>query len=119
MVSTLSPKSRVYVVLIDVNGAHPNLMPDLTASLDVTLSRLSDALVVPRDAIGTHGKSAFVRVRTGSSYREQPVTVGATSALDVVLTSGVTEGAVIARNVNPAPSAADSKQDGTAPRTQQ
>ena len=31
----------------------PKLMPDLTASLDVTLSRLPGALVVPRDAVGT------------------------------------------------------------------
>ena len=47
------------------------------------------------------------------------MTVGATSALDAVVTSGVAEGAVVARNVNPAPSAADSKQDATAPGTQQ
>ncbi len=29
VVSTLSPKARVYIALIDVNGSHPNLMPDL------------------------------------------------------------------------------------------
>jgi multidrug resistance efflux pump len=118
MVSTLSPKARLYVVLIDVNGSHPNLMPDLTASLDVTLARLPGALVVPRDAIGTNGKTAFVRVRSGSSYREQPVTVGATSALDAVVTAGVAEGAVVARNVTPAPPAADSTQDRSAPGTE-
>ena len=106
------------VVLIDVNGSHPNLMPDLTASLDVTLARLPGALVVPRDAIGTNGKTAFVRVKSGSSYKEQPVTVGATSALDAVVTSGVDEGAVVARNVDAARrAAADSKQDATAPGT--
>jgi HlyD family secretion protein len=117
VVSTLSPKSRVFVVLIDVNGSHPNLMPDLTASLDVTLSRLPGALVVPRDAVGTDGKTTFVRVKNGTSYKEQPVTVGATSALDVVLTSGVNEGAVVARNVAP-PAASDSRPGGT-PRPQQ
>jgi multidrug resistance efflux pump len=103
VVSTLSPKSRIYVVLIDVNGSHPNLMPDLTASLDVTLSRVAGALVVPRDAVGSDGKSAFVHVKSGSSYRQQLVTVGATSALDVVLTAGVTEGAVVERNLAPPP----------------
>jgi len=117
VVSTLSPKTRVYVMLIDVNGSHPNLMPDLTASLDVTLSRLPGALVVPRDAVGTDGKRAFVRVQRGSSYQEQPVTVGATSALDAVLTSGVDAGAIVARNVAPSP--AYGKQDGTQPGTQQ
>ncbi len=110
VVSTLSPKARVYVVLIQVNGSHPKLMPDLTASLDVTLSRLPGALVVPRDAVGTDGKRAFVRVQRGSSYQEQTVTVGATSALDVVLTSGVDAGAVVARNIAPPP--AEDGQDG-------
>jgi len=76
-------------------------MPDLTASLDVTLSRLPGALVVPRDAVGTDGQRAFVRVQRGSSYPETPVTVGAMSALDAVLTSGVDAGAVVARNVAP------------------
>ena len=32
--STLSPKVRSFIVLVLVKGAHPNLMPDLTASLD-------------------------------------------------------------------------------------
>ena len=102
VVSTLSPKSRIFVVLIAVDGAHPNLMPDLTASLDVTLARVPGALIVPRDAVGTNGKQAFVRVQNGGWYKEQPVTVGATSALDAVVTSGLTEGAVVSRNVSPA-----------------
>ena len=90
-------------------------MPDLTASLDVTLSRVPGALVVPRDAVGTDGKRAFVRVKRGSSYEERPVTVGATSALDAVLTSGVDAGMVVARHVTPQPSGApDGKQGGTA-----
>ena len=76
------------------------------------------ALVVPRDAVGTDGKSAFVRVKNGTSYKQQPVTVGATSAHDVVLTSGVNEGAVVARNLAP-PAAPDGSQDGTPPGTQQ
>ena len=33
------------------DGAHPNLMPDLSASLDVTLDRTPRAIVVPRDAL--------------------------------------------------------------------
>lgn len=102
MVSTLSPKVRIFVVLIDVNGSHPNLMPDLTASLDVTLARVPNALVVPRDAIGRDEGKPFVRVARGSSYQEQPVTLGPVSALHAVLASGVEEGVVVARNIAPA-----------------
>ena len=114
MVSTLSPKVRIFVVLVDVNGAHPNLMPDLTASLDVTLARVPNALVVPRDAIGRDGGRTFVRVQRGSTYSEQPVTLGPLSALHAVVASGVDEGAVVARNIAPAADAVAAASPGAA-----
>ena len=67
--STLNPKVRSFVVLIDVNGSHANLMPDLTASLDVELAREPGALVVPRDTIRYDGERAFVRVKRGERLR--------------------------------------------------
>jgi hypothetical protein len=76
-------------------------MPDLTASLDVTLARVAGALVVPRDAVATTGSRTYVKVQRGSSYEERDVTVGATSALHAVITSGVDAGAVVARNIAP------------------
>jgi len=38
VMSNLSNKVRAFVVLIAIEGSHPNLMPDLTASLDVELT---------------------------------------------------------------------------------
>src|SRR5207237_7808512 len=64
--SNLSPKVRHFIVLVDVNGSHPNLMPDLSASLDVELGRAPGALVVPRDAVAFDGEQAYVSVRRGS-----------------------------------------------------
>jgi HlyD family secretion protein len=113
IVSTLSPKARIFVVLIDVEGSHPNLMPDLTASLDVALASVPNALVVPRDAVGSDGKRTFVRVQRGSSYQEQPVTVGATSAIAAVLTSGVSEGQVVSRNIAPPATTQSASQPNT------
>ena len=37
--STLSPKLRYFMMLAEIDSAHAKLMPDLTASLDVELSR--------------------------------------------------------------------------------
>ena len=54
----------MFTALIEVDGSHPNLMPDLTA-LDVELSREPRVLVVPRDAIRYDGDRAFVRVQRG------------------------------------------------------
>jgi multidrug efflux pump subunit AcrA (membrane-fusion protein) len=97
--STLSPKVRIYVVLVDINGAHPNLMPDLTAALDVELSRTPSALVVPRDALGYDAERTFVRVQRGSSFQDQDVTLGPLSATEAVVAGGLDAGAVIERNV--------------------
>jgi HlyD family secretion protein len=97
--STLSQKVRTFVVLIAINGSHPNLMPDLSASLDVTLSRVPRAIVVPRDALRPDGDRTFVRVQRGTGFEDRAVTVSALNAHQAMLGSGVDEGAVIARNV--------------------
>jgi len=96
--STLSPKVRNFIVLILVNGAHPNLMPDLTASLDVQLERLPGALVIPRDAIVADGEHAYVRVQRGGRFERQDVTVGAINTHEAVVTGGLQEGVTVARN---------------------
>ena len=100
--STLSPKVRTFVVLVDVRGAHPNLMPDLSASLDVTLAQTPAAIVVPRDALRYDGDKTFVRVQRGSGFDERAVTVTALNAHEAMLGSGLEEGAVIVRNVHSA-----------------
>ncbi len=97
--SSLSPKVRNFVVLVAVNGSHPNLMPDLTASLDVELARVSGALVIPRDAVKYDGDKAVVRIQAGGGYEDRPVTIGATNAYEAVVTAGLESGAVVARNV--------------------
>jgi len=98
--STLSPKVRTFIVLIDVEGSHPNLMPDLTASLDVELARVPGALVVPRDALRAEAERVFVRVQAGSGFAEREVTVAAMSAHEAVIKSGLEEGASVMRNVS-------------------
>jgi multidrug efflux pump subunit AcrA (membrane-fusion protein) len=97
--STLSPKVRSFVAIIDVHGSHPNLMPDLTASLDVEVERQPNVIVVPRDAVRYDGENTFVRVRRGSSFQDQPVTLGPINAHEVVVLSGLNEGSVVERNV--------------------
>jgi HlyD family secretion protein len=97
--STLSAKVRTFVALISVEGSHPNLMPDLTASMDIELSRVPRAIVVPRDAVRYDGDRAFVSVRSGSSFEDRPVVLGALNAHEAVVTSGLDEGVTVARNV--------------------
>jgi HlyD family secretion protein len=96
--SSLSPKVRNFIVLISVVGAHPNLMPDLTASLDVELSRAPAALVLPRDAVAFDGAQAYVKVQKGNGFERRDVAVGARNPHEIVVESGLAEGAVVARN---------------------
>jgi HlyD family secretion protein len=97
--SVLSTKVRTFIVLVEVHGAHPNLMPDLSASLDVTLATIPGAIVVPRDALRRDGDRTFVRVQHGSGLEDRAVTIGALSAHEAQVTSGLEAGAVVARNV--------------------
>ena len=106
--SSLSPKVRNFIVLVLVKGAHPSLMPDLTASLDVELERTSGSLVVPRDAIVVEGEQAYVMVQRGGRMQRQDVVLGSVSAHEAVVTSGLQEGVTIARNAASA--------DGAKPR---
>jgi HlyD family secretion protein len=98
--STLSPKVRYFVMLAEIDGSHEKLMPDLTAYLDVELRRTPSAIVVPRDAIVVDGEKTTVRVREGSRSQTRQVSIGAFSAHEALVTSGLDEGAVIERNVS-------------------
>lgn len=97
--SQLSTKLRYFVMLAEIDTAHAKLMPDLTASLDVELSRQPAALVVPRDAIRSDGPKATVRVRRGSRVEDRDVVVGVMNAHEAVITSGLDEGTVVERNI--------------------
>jgi hypothetical protein len=96
--SSLSPKVRSFVVLVLVTGAHPSLMPDLTASLDVQLERVPGMLVIPRDAVVLEAEQAYVMVQRGGRFERQDVALGPVSAHQAVVKSGLQEGVVIARN---------------------
>ena len=96
--STLSPKVRSFIVLVLVKEAHPNLMPDLTASLDVQLERTPGVIVVPRDSVVMEGEHAFVRVQRGGRFERQDVTLGPMNTHQVVVTGGLQEGVTVARN---------------------
>lgn len=97
--SVLSAKVRTFIVLVDVSGSHPNLMPDLSASLDVALDRTPNAIVIPRDAVRQDGKQWIVRVKRGERLEDRTVTVTAINAHEAMLAGGLEDGTVVARNI--------------------
>jgi HlyD family secretion protein len=95
--STVTPAVRSFVAIIAVAGADANLMPDLSAAVDITVQRRDRVLVLPRDAVVIDAGGAWVRVRRGGSFVRQGVTLDEVSEEQVVVKSGVPEGAEVAR----------------------
>jgi multidrug efflux pump subunit AcrA (membrane-fusion protein) len=97
IVSSLTPAVRGFVAVINIEGTDANLMPDLSAAVDIGLDRRENALLVPRDAVAIDAGGAWVRLRRGSSFVRQTVVLGEISADHAVVVSGVAEGAILAR----------------------
>jgi multidrug efflux pump subunit AcrA (membrane-fusion protein) len=95
--SAVTPPVRSFVTLIAIAGADANLMPDLSAAVDVVVLRRERVLVLPREAVAIDREGAWVRLERGGSFVRQPITVGEVSEDQAVVLSGVPEGAKVAR----------------------
>jgi HlyD family secretion protein len=63
--SGMSQKVRTFQALFAIEGSDAKLMPDLSAFVDVQLDKLSNVLMVPRDAITWEGKEAYLTTESG------------------------------------------------------
>jgi HlyD family secretion protein len=97
--SGLSDKVRSFNVLFSIDGYDPRLMPDLSASLDVELHRIPNALLVPREAVGLSGDENYVLATDGGGYLRRPVRVEAENDSDAAV-SGIGEGTRVLAIVN-------------------
>ena len=97
--SQLTPRVRMFSALIGIVGAHPKLMPDLSAAVDIVVERHENVLVLPREAVVVDRAGAWVQVRRQGRDTRQAVTLSAISADSVVVTKGLDEGTVVARRV--------------------
>jgi HlyD family secretion protein len=96
-VSDMTDRVRTFVAVFSVAGRDPVLMPDLSASADVEIDRIADAMVVPRDAVAIRDGKASVFVQNGSGYVERAITVRARSEREVAVATGLDVGTVVRR----------------------
>ncbi len=94
---SFSNKVRTFVVTFSVGGNSPNLMPDLSAGVDVEIERRAGVLLVPRDAVFKEGEQSYVRIARGSSFDKRAVKVSAMSDTEAVIESGLDAGATVQR----------------------
>jgi len=96
--SNFNNRVRTFIAVFSIQGTVPQLMPDLSAALDVETNHVAGALVVPRDAVVSEGDKDYVMVKSGQSVRRQPVHVAAVNEVDAALDSGISAGDVVVRN---------------------
>jgi HlyD family secretion protein len=95
--SELSDKVRTFTALYRIEGNDPRLVPDLSAAVDVELSRVPGALLVPRDSVAAEGGRHYVWVKSGIGFNKRKVQAGPESDLDTVVQSGLKAGDVVLR----------------------
>lgn len=88
-------KVRTFVAIFSIRGNNPKLMPDLSASADVELSRLPNVLVVPAQSVINDKGQDYVFLKTATGFDKHQVKIGAANDLEVVIESGLHAGDVI------------------------
>ena len=88
-------KVRTFVAIFSIRGNNPKLMPDLSASADVELSRLQNVLVAPTQSVINDKGQDYVFLKTASGFDKHPVKIGPANDLEVVIESGLHAGDVI------------------------
>ena len=86
------PNRRDYTVSVRLDGEEPlNLKPSMRCKGRIYVDRVEDSLFVPVHAVGRDGMTPFVWVAVDGGYAQQPVTLGASSELYVVIEDGLSE----------------------------
>jgi HlyD family secretion protein len=93
-----SNQMRYFTVLVSVQGSDPNLLPDLTATVDVQLETRENVLLLPRNAVRIQGDRAFVRVLESGGSEVREIKTGPSNECDIVVESGLEDGTAVALN---------------------
>jgi HlyD family secretion protein len=97
--STESAYVRGIPVRVKIAGAHPRLLPDLSAYVDVIVEREEDVTQVPVGAVIEEEGQAYVHVKSGDRFEKRPVSLGLRSFTSVAIESGLEPGEEVALEV--------------------
>ena len=87
---------RTIPVRVTINGYDPRLIPDLSGSVDVLLSKAANVTKIPRAALQSEAGANVVYVKNGPKWERRTVTVGASNLTEVAVSSGVQPGEEVA-----------------------
>jgi len=83
-------------VLLSIEDADGNLLPDTNVRVTITVASESNVLTVPRDALHIEGGRNYVYRVDGATLHRIPVTVGNLNLVEVQILSGLKDGDVVA-----------------------
>jgi multidrug efflux pump subunit AcrA (membrane-fusion protein) len=89
-------------VRIRIDGSHPKVIPDLSASADIVLSQTKDSTIVPLSAIRDEGGTNIVYVRGAKGFERREVELGNSNTTHAAILAGVSVGEDVALNYEPA-----------------
>lgn len=89
-------KVKVFDVVVKLDGHDERLMPGMTVSCRLLVTRIPDALSVPLPAVFEQNGKPIVYRRTGRRFEAQAVTLGEENDTHVVVDSGLSNGDEIA-----------------------
>ncbi len=89
---------RRVAVDVDIDGHDARLIPDLSASADVTLAEAGPSVVVALSALHRKGNETFVTVRSGGHFTTRMVTLGLADNIHAQIESGLAPGEEVRLN---------------------
>ncbi len=90
--------TKVYQTIITIDEKVQGLKPGMTAVAEILVDKSEDVVNVPLHAVVEHDDETFVIVREGSELVPRAIELGQASETRVSVTSGLSEGELIAIN---------------------
>jgi HlyD family secretion protein len=89
---------RSVPINISIIGSHPKLIPDLSASADVTISSASNQVIVPLSAVRSENGKTVVYVKSGEKFEPREVRIALRGSTRAAIGEGLRAGEVVRIN---------------------
>ncbi len=89
-------KVKVFDVYVRLDESNKNLMPGMTVSCEIIVSRVPDTLYIPIEALFSADGQDVVYLKNGNSFKKQPVTIGDENDDFVIIQEGLKAGDKVA-----------------------
>ena len=83
---------RAVPVRVQIQGADPRLIPDLSAHADIVLETVPNQLQVPAGTVQEENGKAFVNVKTAGGFERREVKLGKRNFTHIAVVSGLQAG---------------------------